>query len=250
MQIRCSNCGADVSIKENSQFIKCPYCNAGLFVDLASGIRHYYKKSKISGEGLDFALKRFLLTHEIIGNFKIVSSKRSFIPFWRFAKRDGTAELISATTPLSEDLAVIDEPEGRLLFFSDEVQESLHAVPPEIFLDAARAKACALNIGFNRNDEKAVALIHLPVYLVSYLYNGATCHAVIDGVAGAVFADEMPKTPEKTKSRILGAVTLVSFFIFFVQTLKLPSLWLFFSFPLTGIAVFYTSGWLLKKMGW
>ena len=44
MEIRCTNCGADLPLEKESDFISCAFCEAALFVDADNTVTSYYMR--------------------------------------------------------------------------------------------------------------------------------------------------------------------------------------------------------------
>lgn len=250
MQIKCTQCGGAVPIEEESDFLRCPFCNTALYVETDRTVRHYAMDPQVSAADLAPIIQRKLAHLEIPDPVQVTGSKLRYFPFWRFETETGATFTVPAAAPPLEEMARIKSPAGDLKLFSPDLAATPDFVEPEYLLEDATDDARQLN---DLPDAvfPVAALLHLPLHDVSYLCQDTPRRAVVEAVSGEVYADDWPAGPQKKKDRVLGRIALLTFALFLLEAAFLPGFWLVLAaYALTGTGVFFLARNTLRRMGW
>ena len=128
MQIKCTQCGADVTVQQDATFIDCPYCGSALFLDKKKVVFHYVINSNFKPNEAEGNLKRWMAGNHTVKDLdkKCTITKTDFyyFPVWYFKTKDASGDKISiqpaATTSVSE-IKKIPIPAGSLKFYEKEL---------------------------------------------------------------------------------------------------------------------------------
>ena len=258
MELQCSHCGAQVPIENYTEFTKCSFCGAALYVELSKGIIHYSMNPQIEAASLPLLINRFLSQIEINSKVDQLKTQLKYVPYWSFQSNTGKTRLLAASICAIDQMEIIDAPAGNKKFFSQPDNSGqgsaglavFKPVPVTVPIKEATLRAPMNNIFWNKDDPAAVSLVHLPVFETEYQCKGQRFFAVIDAVTGVVFADEWPPVLQKKKGLVLGAVATAAFAVFCLQAFYLSTIWLLIAFSITALLLFYLTLAMLKKLGW
>lgn len=195
MEVKCTQCGGAVPIKEHQGLAKCSYCGSSLYLDINEGIVHLIARPKLSQKELPILLQTFLEKKERKGLPSITRTNLIFWPFWQTSEINGKGALFPASSsPITalEDAsisALATEP------FNEEIAENSHVEAPiESVYDFL------IKSGLKTQKVK---LLHIPFYQVIYNYGSATEYEVwVDAITGQLFADKLPPTFSKEKDKL------------------------------------------------
>ncbi len=250
MDIKCTQCGAKVPIEEDSDFIRCPYCETALYVETDRTIKHYYMVAQKPDSDLGPVIQRKISYMEIKDPVEVTTHKISYLPFWKLETSGGKVVVVpAAMTPL-EGLRKVAQPAGELKLYSAELTESFKVVEPQALLEEAAAEGLIL-LDTPGLKFQSATLLHLPMYEVDYTCQNSAHKALVDAVSGEVYADQWPAAPQKQKDRFFGLIAVLALALFAVEAAVLPGFWLVvLAYAVTsGLLYFFTNRWL-TKMGW
>lgn len=217
MQIKCTQCGADVSVLQDETFIECPYCSSALYLDKSKVVFHYVIANNFKPNEAEGNLKRWMAGNHTVKDLdkKAQIAKTSFyyFPVWYFKTKDSSGDKIyiqpAATTSVSE-IKKIDIPAGALKFYEKTQYNDQDMVQPDVLYDSA--KSWLQSSGIDLNTVKEAALVHIPFYQFYYYFNNHTYTALVESSSGEVYANIYPAKSE-APFRILFGLSIAGFII-------------------------------------
>ncbi|MBN2719408.1 MAG: hypothetical protein JXX14_26390, partial [Deltaproteobacteria bacterium] len=210
MHIRCTNCAADVQIGDATKEVVCGFCNTLLFVGKQRGMPHVAMSEYVTPADAVLRMGRFLSKREITQSPRILNRQKMYFPFWHlnFENKARATKWVAAWMPPAEALLSISPDSG------DTGQIKMDDVPRHLLADPTLHLEDALQLGQCRmtdlDGDRPAALVHVPFEKIQYQVMGQTLDAYVDLVSGVVYADNLPPTPQRYKSRMLGIVAAVA----------------------------------------
>lgn len=216
MEVKCTQCGGAVTIKEHQGLAKCPYCGSSLYLDINEGIVHLIARPKLIQKELPIVLQTFLEKKERKGLPRIIRINLIFWPFWQTFDMNGKVGLFPASSSPITDLENAHIPVLETEPFNEEIVENSHVEAPiesvYDFLIKRGLKA------------QKVKLLHIPFYQVIYNYGGAVEYEVwIDAVTGQLFADELPPTFSNEKDKLYLKMAGLAAGVYILIALLIPN---------------------------
>jgi DNA-directed RNA polymerase subunit RPC12/RpoP len=217
MQIKCTQCGGDVEVKEGETFLTCEYCDSALFVDKQKVVFHYVVGSTLGEEEARRNVDRWMSGNDtpkdLVKKRTYSGSQFFYFPMWHFTVREGASDAVhlqpAASTTVSE-IKSLDVPAGSLKFYSPKEFGAETFVPPEVEYDAAMT--WLEGEGVDKEKVHQTALVHAPLYKFNYDYEGQGYTAVVDAASGKVMVNVFPPKSE-APFYILGVLALIVFAI-------------------------------------
>lgn len=214
-QILCQQCAAPLPVKQGSQFVTCEFCQATNFVDKRRAVFHYAVRSTLRENDALAALRRWMAGNATVKDLDrkatIGSPRFQLFPMWLVrAHRQGEEQVfLEPAAPLSvSELKRRAIPAADLEPYDHTLDEA--AVAPTVPYETMRQW---LVDDHNLNPEaiREVSLVHLPVYLCKYHFQGEQYTAVVDAATSEVFANIYPSKWEVPYLAI-GALAFVLYF--------------------------------------
>jgi hypothetical protein len=250
MQIRCTNCGADIPLEQESEFISCSFCHAALFVDTDKTIANFCMPATLKKDELSPLINRKLASMEITAEHALEDASIVYHPFWRFESKGIKTKLIAAAEIDADEMTEIPGTAGNPVVYNPSVIGDRRVVEPSLLYDEAVAEFQMSSPSAAQSDLR-VTMLYLPVYHATYLCDGLRYHAFIDGVSGGVYADNWPPTEQREKNRLLGTIAIGALLAFVLESAFIPNFWLLMlTFAITAGAIYIFSRGLLRRMGW
>ncbi len=247
MEIKCTQCGAGIEIKEDSGFITCPYCDSRLYVETDQTVEHLYIKPRLQAEQLKGALGRELFKKELTQPVEVVSAKLIFIPFWLVRLDNGFLRVPASQLEFSE-MKKFKIPVGKLAPYEPELERDYEVRLPEIDLNELLSMP---QIKRFLDRIKKISLIHIPFWEISYKYEENIYQALIDAGSSQLFAEELPPSPSKAKDRYFMTWFGVLSGIFLLEAFLLPKFWMIaLAYLGTGAISYYFLNKDLAKRGY
>jgi DNA-directed RNA polymerase subunit RPC12/RpoP len=217
MQIKCTQCAADVEVQQDETFIECPFCASALFLDKRKVVFHYVIACNFKPNEAEGNLKRWMAGNHTVKDLdkKAQMAKTSFyyFPVWYFKTKDTTGDKIyiqpAASTSVSE-IKKIPIPAGSLKFYDQKQYNDDEIVKPDVLYDSA--KTWLQNSGVDLNTIAEAALVHIPFYQFYYYFNNQTYTALVEASSGLVYANVFPAKSE-APFRVLFTLGIVAFFV-------------------------------------
>ena len=217
MQIKCTQCAADVDVQQDETFIDCPFCGSALFLDKKKVVFHYVIENNFKPNEAEGNLKRWMAGNHTVKDLDIKAqmAKTAFyyFPVWYFKVKDAQGDRIyiqpAATTSVSE-IKKIQIPAGALKFFEKTKHNESEMVEPDVLYDSA--KTWLQNSGIDLEKVTEAALVHIPFYQFYYNFNNQTYTALVEASSGQVYANIYPAKSE-APFRVLFAMSIAGFVI-------------------------------------
>lgn len=228
MQIKCTQCGADVTVQQDETFIECPYCGSALYLDKKKVVFHYVINSNFKPNEAEGNLKRWMAGNHTVKDLdskaKVTKSNFYYFPVWYFKVKDTSGDKIyiqpAATTSVSE-IKKFTIPAGALKFYEKDQYNDDQMVAPDVLYDSA--KTWLSNTGIEASSIAESALVHIPFYQFFYDFMGKTYTALVEASSGQVYANMYPAKSEAPFRIVFGVgiaafvlMTIVSYIIGFV----------------------------------
>ncbi|MGH2575669.1 MAG: hypothetical protein ACRDFC_08235, partial [Ignavibacteria bacterium] len=167
MLIKCTQCSADVEVKQDETFIECPYCASALFLDKRKVVFHYVIASNFKPNEAEGNLKRWMAGNHTVKDLdkksQIAKTNFYYFPVWYFKTMGEAGDKIhiepASTTSVSE-IKKIQIPAGALKFYDKSLYNDSEMVKPDVLYESA--KSWLQNSGVDLNTVKEAALVHIP----------------------------------------------------------------------------------------
>jgi DNA-directed RNA polymerase subunit RPC12/RpoP len=217
MQIKCTQCGADVTVQQDETFIDCPFCGSALFLDKKKVVFHYVIENNFKPNEAEGNLKRWMAGNHTVKDLdikaQIVKTNFYYFPVWYFKVKDAQGDRIyiqpAATTSVSE-IKKIQIPAGALKFYEKEKYNESEMVAPDVLYDSA--KAWLQSSGIEQDRVAEAALVHIPFYQFYYNYNGQSFTALVEASSGSVYANIYPAKSE-APFRVLFVMSIAGYVV-------------------------------------
>ncbi|MGA2668466.1 MAG: hypothetical protein ABSF32_06060 [Ignavibacteria bacterium] len=217
MQIKCTQCGADVDVQQDETFIECPYCNSSLFLDKRKVVFHYVIANNFKPNEAEGNLKRWMAGNHTVKDLdkksQIAKTSFYYFPVWYFKTKDTSGDKIyiqpAASTSVSE-IKKINIPAGSLKFYEKTQYNENEMVEPDVLYDSAQK--WLQDSGVDLNTVSEAALVHIPFYQFYYYFNNHTYTSLVEASSGEVYANIYPAKSE-APFRILFGLSIAAFVI-------------------------------------
>ncbi|MBI4926320.1 MAG: hypothetical protein HY835_01045 [Anaerolineae bacterium] len=210
--LTCTQCGGELHPDEGQQFVTCPYCNATVYVDKSRVVLHWSIAPTLDAAKAQAALRRWMSGSQTVKDLdeksQITGQAFRYFPLWYFRyKTNGqerTALEPAAATSVTE-IARLNLPAGDLRPYDANLDADADA--PSVPLEAGMAWFAEKFAGAQVQE---ISLVHVPVFIFKYLFQGQTYTAVVDASSATVLANIYPAKSE-LPYRTVGGVAAVVF---------------------------------------
>ncbi len=250
MHIRCTNCGADVPIGQSTAEVVCSYCDSQLIVGKQKGIARLVMTDCLTADEAVLRLGRFLSTLEITTLPGVLSRNVVYLPYWQPMLSAGgkVDEWVAAYAPDIESLHSVAAMHG------DTSKKTVDDIPTPSVMAADVVLETALMLTpyllSELDVDRPAVLVYVPFLKLQYQVTGEICVAYVDLVAGHVYQDNLPTSPQKQKSRVLAGVAAASLVLVFLAVSLLPWPALLMAMPVLLWGEYLLVMKLLAAMGW
>jgi predicted RNA-binding Zn-ribbon protein involved in translation (DUF1610 family) len=212
--LSCTQCGGELHPDEGQIFLTCPFCNSTVYIDKSRVVFHWYLAPTLDEAKARGALSRWMAGNQTVKDLdrkaQISEVAFQFFPMWFFKRRQvGGREQIDlmpgAATAVSE-IVHLRLPAGDLRKYDQDIDAQ--AIPPSVPLQAA--------LGWLAADQQAStaevseqSLVHIPLYIFKYSYQGKIFTALVEGATGEVIANIYPAKAEAPYLVVGGLAALV-----------------------------------------
>lgn len=262
--LACPQCGADNELPSGQRLLVCAYCGATLFVDRGGLISHYRIPRLLDAAQAQEAARRWMA-----GNLTVkgLDHKAQFqtttpllFPMWMFRvhRPGGEVVRVEPAAPTTEpQLADLQVPAGQLEPYvhgpgegggpqtrePGRERDVAEPLPVQVPLETARAWLAQREGPDVEVTETAV--VHLPLWECSYLYQGDSYKALVDGSTGAVLASRFPTKSEGP----FWVVAVLGILIFLVEGLMTGNPVLKAGiYGATAVPLFLLAYWVARKV--
>lgn len=213
-QINCTQCGGELHPDENQIFLTCPYCASTVYLDKSQVVFHWYLSPTLDEARARSALARWMGGNQTVKDLdkksRLIESTFQYFPMWYFKRRSSSGEELILLEPAAaisiSEIRKINLPAGDLRKYDASV--SSQAIAPSVPLEAALKWQEERRVPQYDLVEKF--LVHLPIFLFKYQYQGQAYLALVEAGTGKVFANIYPAKAEMPY-RTIGAITALVF---------------------------------------
>jgi LSD1 subclass zinc finger protein len=213
--ILCHQCAAPLPVEQGSQFVTCEFCGTTNFVDKSGAVQHYAVRETVAEPDAAAALRRWMGGNQTVKDLdqkaQIESTSFQLFPMWLLrVQQNGQEKLYlepAAATSITE-LTEMTIPASDLEPYDHALDEA--AVDPTVPYDTVK-KWLAENEKVTADHIKEASLVHLPIYVFKYGFEGRSYTAVVDAATSKVFANIFPSKWE-TPYFAIGAVGCALYF--------------------------------------
>ncbi len=243
MEVRCTQCGAELEVAADARLLRCGFCDTALVVDGSATLFHEVLVPTVAVEDVSGHLRRFFASSAVAADVEkqatIDPPQLEFFPFWAFTVVGGGSERVvlqPAAPSALQGLQGLSLPAGAARPMSADVTGGHPVVEPEVPPDTARTWLLDRDPGI---EIHRTVLTHVPLYRVTYGWRGRRWRAAVDGVTGRVFPADFP-TRAETPFR---AVAVTALAVFGLEGLLIAN-------PLLKLAVYVVTAVPLLGLAW
>ncbi len=247
MEVRCTQCGASLSVPADARLLQCSFCSTALVVDPEGVLFREALLPTVSPGEVAAHLRRFLASDDTVAGLdreaKVGDPALVMFPFWGFTvgeeRRERTVLMPAAPSTL-QGLHGLALPAGEAAPPGAQLPGPLGE--PEVPLATARQW---LEQREAQVRVRRTVLYHLPLYKVSYSWRGRTYTAAVDGVSGRVYPADFPSKAEAPYVLVAGlALAVFGLEGLVIGSIVLKALvYLVSAVPLMGLA-----WWVTRKV--
>lgn len=199
-QILCHQCAAVLPVEQGSQFVTCEFCGATNFVDKSGAVLHYAVRATVDETAASAAVRRWMGGNATVKDLdkKAVLERPSFqmFPMWLMRINQNGQEKVVLEPAAALSILEITElsiPASDLEPYDHTMDGD--AIVPTVPIGTVR-KWLAENQKIAAGQIKESSLVHLPLFLFKYKYEGREYTAVVDAASSQVFASIYPSKRE------------------------------------------------------
>jgi LSD1 subclass zinc finger protein len=199
-QILCHQCAAVLPVEQGSQFVTCEFCGATNFVDKSGAVLHYAVRATVDETAASAALRRWMGGNATVKDLdkKAVLERPSFqmFPMWLVrVTLDGQEKVVLEPAAALSIIALteLSLPASDLEPYDHTMDGD--AIVPTVPIETVR-KWLAENQKIAAGQIKESSLVHLPLFVFKYQFEGRGYTAVVDAASSQVFATVYPSKME------------------------------------------------------
>ena len=222
-------------MEPGSQYATCEFCGADNFVEKSGVVLHYAVRATLRETDAVAALRRWMAGNKTVKNLDQKADIRQptfqLFPFWfvRVSEDGGEQVILEPAAALSiTDLTELSIPAADLEPYDHELDAD--AIAPTVPYETM-VGWLADNYEIARNAITEASLVHVPMYVCKYGYEGESYTAVVDAASSHVFAAIYPSKWEAPYQAIGG---IGCFFYFLAAFIPLIG---FLSGEIEGMAI-------------
>jgi LSD1 subclass zinc finger protein len=215
-ELVCQQCAAPLRVAPGSQFVTCEFCGTDNFVDKSGVVIHYAVQTTVREPDAVAALRRWMAGNQTVKGLdeqaQITETTYQLFPMWMVRVQANGEEQIylepAAATSITE-LTELTIPAGSITAYDHALDA--YAIDPTVPYETVQSWL-ADNHQISSGATRSVSLVHVPIYICKYTYEGEGYTAVIDGATSQVFAAIYPSKWE-TPYRAIGGLGCLGYFL-------------------------------------
>jgi LSD1 subclass zinc finger protein len=215
-ELVCQQCAAPLQVAPGSQFVTCGFCQTDNFVDKSGVVIHYAVQTTVREPDAVAALRRWMAGNATVKGLDeqatISETIYQLFPMWMVRVQENGAEQVflepAAATSITE-LTELTIPAGSITAYDHALDA--YALDPTVPYETVKTWL-ADNHKVSSGAVRSVSLVHVPIYICKYQYDGEGYTAVIDGATSQVFAAIFPSKWE-TPYRTIGGLGCLGYFL-------------------------------------
>lgn len=225
-EILCNQCTAVLPVEQGATIAVCEFCGTTNALDKSQAVLHYVVRETLREHEAGAALRRWMggnqTVKELDKKAAIQPPAYYLWPMWLVRADVKGAEKVFLKPGAA--VAVLDLTEMRIPASDLEPYDySLSAaVDPTVPVKAVK-KWLADDHQISAGAIKEMSLVHLPVYVFTYQFQGESYTAVVEAASGRVFADRFPSKQEVPYRAVAGVGCLLYFCAALVPALMYAS---------------------------
>jgi hypothetical protein len=203
-------------VEQGTQFVTCEFCQTSNFVDKSGAVLHYLVRDTLGEAEALAALRRWMAGNDTVKDLdkksQIGTPQFQLFPMWLVRAQQDQAEkvVLEPAAALSViELTEISIPAADLEAYDHAVDAA--AIEPTVPLETVH-RWLADNKGIAVGAIRENSLVHLPIFVCKYSFQGREYTAVVDAAAGKVFATVFPSKWE-VPYLTLGCISFVAYFL-------------------------------------
>ena len=213
-QISCTQCGGELRPDEGQIFLTCPYCSSTVYVDKARVVFHFYLAPTLDEAQARSSLARWMGGNQTVKDLDkkstVTESTFEYFPMWYFKRRTPAGKEVILLEPAAaisvSEVRKVNLPAGDLRKYDSSVDPQ--ALSPTVPLEAVLQWQAERQVPTAEIVEKF--LVHLPIYIFKYQYQGNNYLAIVEAGTGQVYANIFPAKAE-LPYRGIGLATALIF---------------------------------------
>lgn len=215
VQVLCRQCAAPLPVEQGTQYATCEFCQTTNFIDKGRVVFHYAVRQTLRENDALAALRRWMAGNETVKGLdsqaQIEAGRFQLFPMWLVRANQEAEERVvmepAAALSISE-LKRLTVPAASLELYDHALDNSAiePTVPYEMMLEWL-----ANDHNIQPADIREVSLVHLPIYLFKYSFDGRQYTAVVDAATSKVFANIFP-TKWEAPYVALAAIAFAAYF--------------------------------------
>jgi hypothetical protein len=226
LDLRCTQCGAALTVAADVRLLACQFCGTALVVEAEGVLFHEVMLPTVGVSEAGGHLKRFMAGNETVAGLdheaELGAPQLEYFPFWAFtvAGDGGERVVLEPAAPSAlQGLQGLTLPAGSTRSMSPEATGAAVVVAPEVPLETARGWLLAR---FPSERVRRTALFHLPMYRIAYRYRDRAYRAAVDAVSGRVLPGDFPAKAEAP----YVAVAVLALAVYAVEGILVSNLFL------------------------
>jgi hypothetical protein len=226
VQVACPQCSAPVTAQTETRFYRCSFCTSAFVIQGDRGVDQYTFSHQRDDRLAWSALTEHLERNQVETSLEKGPVEFLTAPFWCFTLDSGATRIAPAIPPPLPEVARVTLPGGDLRF----PQPGEEFSPPVVSLaDAER--------GLNGSSITRRVLVHLPLYIISYISQGVPFQALVSGADRKVYARNLPAVRGVVIPRHHFLMIGFYLLVLVIEGLAIPRLeWRAVAFVLTVLA--------------
>jgi hypothetical protein len=249
MDVRCTQCGADVAIAADQTVLQCPFCSTALLVEAGETVFREVMLATVRAHEAADHLKRFMAGRETVAGLdkhaRIGQPQLVYFPFWAFRVADASGErvVLEPAAPSSlQGLQGMTLPPGEAKSWSEELTGDAPMLEVEIPMATARTW---LDERLGKPAVRRVMLFHIPFYRFSYSYKNRAYRAAVEAVSGRVLPADFPAKAEAPFVAVAGLALAV----FGIEGLVISNLFAkAVVYGISAVPIFALAWWISRKV--
>ena len=217
MKFPCPQCGGEILLHEAGGFPVCPFCAAGLVLDLGGVRPHLLYRPRHASADILPLLRRWCDRQGLPAPSIVSAPRLVYYPFWRYVSV-GPSRLIPAWSTLKPRWTDLKIPEAEQAFFDPALVERAEVVEATLPEAAARERAGA------ESGVKPGDLLHVPFFEVGVKVGTTAVPASVEACSGQVYMDALPR-PAAAAGAGLAVKLLLGALLMLVEAALLPRAW-------------------------
>lgn len=213
-EILCNQCTAVLPVEQGATMAVCEFCGTTNVLDKSQAVLHYVVRETLREHEAGAALRRWMGGNQTVKNLDKKATIQPPVyhlwPMWLVRADVQGAEKVFLKPGAA--VAVLDL--TQMTIPASDLEPFDYSLPgvvdPTVPVNTVK-KWLAADHRISAGAIKEISLVHLPVYVFPYQFQGQSYTAVVDAASGQVFADRYPSKQEVPYKAVAGVGCLLYF---------------------------------------